>query len=216
MTSQSEPFLFQFLVLTPNTYVSSTSSGPILFTTTLDGVFRIWGCMIDEPNFFSLWATLDVHTTLPYHIPLATCFRRTRQLFPVKDGEERRKGTKDDFVTVFSDGSAWTTTVEVRVFIFERILGSNLTLTFLAPTEFRLPPSSLPRTVQLAPPPHRLRRRPTRQPPPHAPYPLHLLPDRALPPLPVLPWKPNPLRPLRPEPGRTTLQLRARVPRAAA
>ena len=67
--------------------------------------------MIDEPDFFSLWATLDVHTTLPSHIPLATAFRRTRDMWPAEEG---KKGAKDDFVTVFSDGSVWSTTVTVR------------------------------------------------------------------------------------------------------
>ncbi|KAL8278398.1 hypothetical protein RQP46_009290 [Phenoliferia psychrophenolica] len=86
-------------------------SGPILFTTTLDGVFRIWGCMIDEPDFFSLWATLDVHATLPSHIPLSTSFRRTRAMWPKDEEGVQKKGAKDDFVTVFSDGSVWSTTV---------------------------------------------------------------------------------------------------------
>lgn len=71
--------------------------------------------MIDEPDFFSLWATLDVHTTLPSSIPLATCFRRTRPMWPAADGEQK-KGAKDDFVTVFSDGSIWATTITVCFF----------------------------------------------------------------------------------------------------
>ncbi|KAM0746323.1 hypothetical protein T439DRAFT_329776 [Meredithblackwellia eburnea MCA 4105] len=89
-------------------------SGPILFTTTMDGVFRIWGCMIDEPDFFSLWATLDVHSSLPSHVPLTTCFRQTRDQWPAETegGSPARKGSKDDFVTVFSDGTVWSTTVQ--------------------------------------------------------------------------------------------------------
>ncbi|GJN89497.1 hypothetical protein Rhopal_002484-T1 [Rhodotorula paludigena] len=83
-------------------------SGPVLFTQTIDGVFRIWGCVIDEPNFFSLWTSLDVHASLPKQIPLATCYWRTR---PMEGQDPARGGTEDDFVTVFSDGSVHLSTV---------------------------------------------------------------------------------------------------------
>lgn len=74
-------------------------------------MFRIWGCMIDEPDFFSLWATLDVHASLPRHVPLATCFRGTRDMWPEEEG---RRGTEDEFFTVCGDGSVHLTTVSVR------------------------------------------------------------------------------------------------------
>lgn len=79
----------------------------------MDGIFRIWGCMIDEPDFFSLWATLDVHASLPKHLPLATCFRATNDMWPSAEGEPTRHGKEDEFVTVFSDGSVHLTTVSV-------------------------------------------------------------------------------------------------------
>ena len=69
--------------------------------------------MIDEPDFFSLWATLDVHTVLPKHIPLATCFRHTKPMWPTVEGQDTQRGTADQFVTVFSDGSVHETTVTV-------------------------------------------------------------------------------------------------------
>lgn len=88
-----------------------SSSGPILHTTTIDGHFRIWGCMIDEPLSFSLWATIDAHAELPIHIPISTNFIRTRTM-----DSEKENGTMDDFLTIFSDGSARMTTVTVRFF----------------------------------------------------------------------------------------------------
>ncbi|BGO90977.1 hypothetical protein NBRC10512_002265 [Rhodotorula toruloides] len=84
-------------------------SGPVLFTQTIDGVFRVWGCVIDEPDFFSLWTSLDVHSTLPKQLPLATLYWRTRPMERTQHPE--RGGTEDDFVTVFSDGSVHLTTV---------------------------------------------------------------------------------------------------------
>ncbi|BGP55007.1 regulator of (H+)-ATPase in vacuolar membrane [Rhodotorula sphaerocarpa] len=84
-------------------------SGPVLFTQTIDGIFRIWGCVIDEPDFFSLWCSLDVHATLPKHLPLATLYWRTQDMPHAAGG--MRLGTADDFVTVFSDGSVHLTTV---------------------------------------------------------------------------------------------------------
>lgn len=110
MTQQS---VFYSISLLQNVDLPIFSSGPILFTATVDGIFRIWGCMIDEPDFFSLWATLDVHASLPKHVPLATCFKATRDMWPAKEGEPTRRGTKDEFVTVFSDGSVHLTTVAV-------------------------------------------------------------------------------------------------------
>ncbi|GAA5841848.1 hypothetical protein JCM11251_005402 [Rhodosporidiobolus azoricus] len=83
-------------------------SGPVLFTQTIDGAFRIWGSMIDEPSFFSLWATLNVHSTLPKHLPLTTLYWRTNEMDGRKEGTG---GTEDQFVTVFSDGSVGLTTV---------------------------------------------------------------------------------------------------------
>jgi hypothetical protein len=73
--------------------------------------------MIDEPHFFSLWATLDVHSSLPMHVPLATCFKATKEMWPLQHGEEgiAKRGTKDEFVTVFSDGSVHLTTVTVSL-----------------------------------------------------------------------------------------------------
>ncbi|GAA5955789.1 hypothetical protein JCM8115_006854 [Rhodotorula mucilaginosa] len=85
-------------------------SGPVLFTQTMDGVFRIWGCVIDEPDFFSLWCALDVHSTLPKQLPLATLYWRTRPM--TGTGTALSSGTKDEFVTVFSDGAVHLTTVE--------------------------------------------------------------------------------------------------------
>lgn len=90
---------------------SAVSSGPVLFTQTMDGVFRIWGCVIDEPDFFSLWCALDVHSTLPKQLPLATLYWRTRPM--TGTGTALSSGTKDEFVTVFSDGAVHLTTVEV-------------------------------------------------------------------------------------------------------
>ncbi|CEQ42660.1 SPOSA6832_04497 [Sporobolomyces salmonicolor] len=85
------------------------SSGPILCTQTIDGVFRLWGCVIDEPDFFSLWTSLDVHAILPKQLPLATMYWRTRKMDHTED--PARRGTEDDFVTVFTDGSVHLTTV---------------------------------------------------------------------------------------------------------
>ena len=85
------------------------SSGPVLFTETVDGVFRIWGCVIDEPDFFSLWTSLDVHTALPKQVPLATSYWRTKATEAGKGTP--RGGTEDEFVTVFIDGSVHLTTV---------------------------------------------------------------------------------------------------------
>ncbi|GAA5871377.1 hypothetical protein JCM8547_002650 [Rhodosporidiobolus lusitaniae] len=85
-------------------------SGPVLFTLTVDGAFRIWGSMIDEPSFFSLWATLDVHasSSLPKHLPVTTLYWRTTKM----DGRlEGTGGTKDEFVTVYADGGVGLTTV---------------------------------------------------------------------------------------------------------
>ncbi|KWU47634.1 hypothetical protein RHOSPDRAFT_31069 [Rhodotorula sp. JG-1b] len=84
-------------------------SGPVLFTQTMDGVFRIWGCVIDEPDFFSLWCALDVHSTLPKQLPLATLYWRTRRM--TGTGTAISSGTADEFVTVFSDGAVHLTTV---------------------------------------------------------------------------------------------------------
>ncbi|BGP39389.1 regulator of (H+)-ATPase in vacuolar membrane [Rhodotorula kratochvilovae] len=84
-------------------------SGPVLFTETVDGVFRIWGCVIDEPDFFSLWTSLDIHSSLPKQVPLATCYWRTREMEGGKGTP--RGGTEDEFVTVFLDGSVHLTTV---------------------------------------------------------------------------------------------------------
>jgi hypothetical protein len=91
----------------------SRSSGPVLFTLTLDGRFRIWGSMIDEPSFFSLWATLDVSlpASLPRHVPLTTLYWRTT---PMAGRKEETGGMEDAFVTVFADGSVGLTTVSVR------------------------------------------------------------------------------------------------------
>ncbi|KPV72243.1 uncharacterized protein RHOBADRAFT_56056 [Rhodotorula graminis WP1] len=86
-----------------------SDSGPVLFTETVDGVFRIWGCVIDEPDFFSLWTSLDVHTALPKQVPLATCYWRTKETEAGKGTP--RGGTEDEFVTVFIDGSVHLTTV---------------------------------------------------------------------------------------------------------
>ncbi|GAA6017280.1 hypothetical protein JCM10207_003677 [Rhodosporidiobolus poonsookiae] len=83
-------------------------SGPVLFTLTVDGTFRIWGCMLDEPSFFSLWAALNVHSALPKHVPLATLYWRTK---PMTGRKEGTGGTEDQFVTVFADGSVELTTV---------------------------------------------------------------------------------------------------------
>ena len=90
---------------------SAVSSGPVLFTQTMDGVFRIWGCVIDEPDFFSLWCALDVHSTLPKQLPLATLYWRTRRM--TGTGTAISSGTADEFVTVFSDGAVHLTTVSV-------------------------------------------------------------------------------------------------------
>ncbi|GAA5892396.1 hypothetical protein JCM5296_003587 [Sporobolomyces johnsonii] len=87
----------------------SADSGPILCTQTIDGVFRLWGCVIDEPDFFSLWTSLDVHAILPKQLPLATMYWRTREMANAED--PARRGTEDDFVTVFTDGSVHLTTV---------------------------------------------------------------------------------------------------------
>lgn len=94
------------------TFRQSRSSGPVLFTQTVDGIFRIWGCVIDEPDFFSLWCSLDVHSTLPRQLPLATLYWRTREMVHRK-GKSASGGTADEFVTVFSDGAVHLTTVSV-------------------------------------------------------------------------------------------------------
>lgn len=71
--------------------------------------------MIDEPDFFSLWATLDVHAESDGSVPISTNFHRTTSMWEAKEGESgARMGTKDDFVTVFSNGSLYSTTVVVR------------------------------------------------------------------------------------------------------
>lgn len=75
----------------------------------MDGSFRLWGCMIDEPDFFSLWATLDVRSTLSGCLPVSTSFVRTLQMWEFQD----RMGTKDTFATIFSDGSVHETVVTV-------------------------------------------------------------------------------------------------------
>jgi len=72
-------------------------------------VFRIWGCVIDEPDFFSLWTSLDVNASLPQQVPLATCYWRTKETESGKGTP--RGGTEDEFVTVFIDGSVHLTTV---------------------------------------------------------------------------------------------------------
>lgn len=94
------------------------SSGPILFTQTIDNLYRIWGCMIDEPEFFSLWCTLDVHSLLSSSSqggrgtrPLNTVYAKTEEIY---QGEEGKKGTKDRFLTVMNDGSLLETVVSVR------------------------------------------------------------------------------------------------------
>ncbi|GAA5986299.1 hypothetical protein JCM10908_003694 [Rhodotorula pacifica] len=87
-------------------------SGPVLFTQTMDGVYRIWGCVIDEPDFFSLWCSLDVHSTLPKQLPLATMYWRTRPMAGSGNASTTTtNGTADEFVTVFSDGAVHLTTV---------------------------------------------------------------------------------------------------------
>lgn len=83
------------------------SSGPILHTVTRDGIFRIWGCVIDEPHCFSLWATIDAHATLPSYRLLTTLFITTQVM------SESKAGTKDIFVTIFTDGSIYETVVKV-------------------------------------------------------------------------------------------------------
>ncbi|KAM0789088.1 hypothetical protein ACM66B_003147 [Microbotryomycetes sp. NB124-2] len=87
-------------------------SGPILFTQTEDGVFRIWGCMIDEPDFFSLWATLDLHDLWPTAVPVLTSWIDST-LSNSRDEQERRatSGNTDKFITFLSDGSAYETRV---------------------------------------------------------------------------------------------------------
>ncbi|GAA6036036.1 hypothetical protein JCM8097_006576 [Rhodosporidiobolus ruineniae] len=85
-----------------------SDSGPVLFTLTVDGVFRGWGSMIDEPSFFSLWSTLNVHSTLPKHLPLTTLYWRTKAMEGRKEGTG---GTEDEFVTVFADGSVALTSI---------------------------------------------------------------------------------------------------------
>ncbi|SCZ99406.1 BZ3501_MvSof-1269-A2-R1_Chr7-1g09217 [Microbotryum saponariae] len=91
------------------------SSEPILFTETIDGVFRIWGCVIDEPDRFSLWASLDVASGLNQRVPLMT--KRLRGHTMVQDTEPEARGrefsTTDEFLVVFTDGSAASMLVEV-------------------------------------------------------------------------------------------------------
>ncbi|GAA5977711.1 hypothetical protein JCM11641_001385 [Rhodosporidiobolus odoratus] len=87
----------------------AADSGPVLFTQTLEGIFRIWGTMIDEPSFFSLWASLDVHSTLPKHLPLATLYWKTK---PMVERKEGTGGTEDHFVTLFGEGSVALTIVQ--------------------------------------------------------------------------------------------------------
>lgn len=70
--------------------------------------------MIDQPDHFSLWATLDVHSDLPRHIPLCTEHIRTTAVAEVETIAGNAKGTEDSFVTVFSDGSVYETMVMVR------------------------------------------------------------------------------------------------------
>ena len=110
------------------TTVSIPSSGPILYTTTIDGQFRLWGCMIDEPDFFSLWITLNINpsptTSSPLStkrfLPVSTAWVRTLQMDQVTESGydasigRAKGGTKDDFLTVLSDGSIHLTTVFVR------------------------------------------------------------------------------------------------------
>ncbi|GAA5953165.1 hypothetical protein JCM10213_003434 [Rhodosporidiobolus nylandii] len=83
-------------------------SGPVLFTLTTHGAFHIWGSMIDEPSFFSLWATLDVHSSAPKQLALSTLYWRTT---PMEESEGPTAGTQDQFVTVFADGSVGLTTL---------------------------------------------------------------------------------------------------------
>lgn len=66
--------------------------------------------MIDEPNFFSLWATIDLG------IPaLSHCFLGTKAMYegPEWEGGGKR-GTQDDWIGVASDGSVHLNTVSVR------------------------------------------------------------------------------------------------------
>ncbi|SGZ33381.1 BQ5605_C041g11961 [Microbotryum silenes-dioicae] len=90
-------------------------SEPILFTETIDGVFRIWGCVIDEPDRFSLWASLDVASGLNQRVPLMT--KRLRGHLMVHDTTSEARGrefsTTDEFLVVFTDGSAASMLVEV-------------------------------------------------------------------------------------------------------
>ncbi|KDE07889.1 hypothetical protein MVLG_01800 [Microbotryum lychnidis-dioicae p1A1 Lamole] len=92
----------------------ASESEPILFTETIDGVFRIWGCVIDEPDRFSLWASLDVASGLNQRVPLMT--KRLRGHLMVHDTTSEARGrefsTTDEFLVVFTDGSAASMLVE--------------------------------------------------------------------------------------------------------
>lgn len=85
----------------------------MLYTQTIDGVFRIWGCEIDEPDFFSLWITLDPYSNLSTSPPLVTCFLRRRPEANVAELKEGSNNAIEDFVTAFADGSVYLTSVSV-------------------------------------------------------------------------------------------------------
>ncbi|SCV70672.1 BQ2448_3434 [Microbotryum intermedium] len=90
-------------------------SETILFTETIDGVFRIWGCVIDEPDRFSLWASLDIASGLNRKVPLMTKRLRGHPMARNVETEARAReaSTTDEFLVIFTDGSAASILVAV-------------------------------------------------------------------------------------------------------
>lgn len=128
-------------------------SGPILYTTTRDGAFHIWGCMIDEPDFFSLWETLDVHTSNPLFVPLSTSYLKTEAMWPESEVENasKKKGTRDEFVTVLSDGSVYLTRVSVSALMSIGVIPAESSLTLIQNFDCRPPTCLSQSTILLRP-----------------------------------------------------------------
>lgn len=84
-----------------------------LFTQTTDGIFRVWATMIDEPDFYALWASAN-------HTPFAgkpSCPRPMASFWI--DASSLPAGSSTDvdrLLSIFADGSIGITTIEVLTF----------------------------------------------------------------------------------------------------
>lgn len=110
--------------------------------------------MIDEPDFFSLWATLDVHSsTFSSAVPLSTSFLKTEAMWPEVEDENasKKKGTRDEFVTVLSDGSVHLTTVSVSLVHLTVMIRADCDLIFIQNFDCRPPTCLSQNTILLRP-----------------------------------------------------------------